>query len=117
MNRFVALFVAGLLAATGCNDVKPSAGPSAGTTAAAGESDVTANLAKLSTEDRALADAQKLCPVSDEPLGSMEVPIKLTLNDKSVFICCKGCKKGAEKDADKTLQKVAELKAKKSTEK
>ena len=78
------------------------------------EGKTRAALAKLSPADRTLAEAQALCPVADEPLGSMGVPIKLSVKGQPVFICCKGCKKDAEKDADETLKKVAELKAKKA---
>jgi hypothetical protein len=77
------------------------------------EAEIKANLAKLSPEDRKLAEAQKYCAVEDDNrLGEMGVPIKLTIKDQPVFLCCKGCKKEAEKDADKTLAKVKELKAK-----
>jgi len=53
---------------------------------------VTANLAKLSAEDRALAEKQKVCPVSGEELGSMGPPIKLDVKGQPVFICCDGCR-------------------------
>ena len=78
MNRFLFLLVVGLLAVAGCNDAKSTPG---GVKATAGDTDVTANLRKLTAEDRALTQAQKLCPVTDEPLGSMGVPIKLTVKD------------------------------------
>src|SRR5262245_2079683 len=71
-----------------------------------------AKLAKLSVADRKLAEAQKTCPASGEPLGSMGVPPKLTLNGEVVFVCCASCVKEAEKDPDATLKKVAEAKAK-----
>lgn len=48
-------------------------------------------LAKLSPEDRALAEAQKTCPVTGELLGSMGVPIKVTVEGREAFVCCKGC--------------------------
>jgi hypothetical protein len=73
---------------------------------------VTANLAKLSEEDRQLAEVQKLCPISGEPLGAMGVPLKLTSKDQPVFLCCKGCQTEALADAEKTLAKVNELKKK-----
>ena len=73
---------------------------------------IAANLAKLSAEDKKLAEAQKTCPTSGEPLGSMGVPRKLTLKGETVFVCCASCVKGAEKDPDATLKKVAEAKAK-----
>lgn len=70
-----------------------------------------ASLAKLSSEDRALAEAQGYCAVTSEPLGSMGPPLKLVVNDQAVFICCKGCESNAKSNPDKTLAKVAELKA------
>jgi hypothetical protein len=82
------------------------------------EADIKANLAKLSAEDRKLAEAQKWCVIEDDNrLGEMGVPIKLLVKDQPVFICCKGCKDQALKDADKTLAKVKELKAKAAKEK
>jgi Cu/Ag efflux protein CusF len=77
-----------------------------------GDDKVKTNLAKLDDEDRKLAEEQRLCPIEDEPLGSMGAPIKLTIKGQSFFICCKGCKDLAEKNADETLKKVAELKKK-----
>lgn len=70
-------------------------------------------LAKLSPEDRKLAASQRFCPVlSDSRIGSMGVPIKITVNNQSVFVCCNGCSKSAAKNADATLKKVAEFRAK-----
>jgi hypothetical protein len=76
------------------------------------DADVKASLAKLSEEDQRLARSQKLCPVSDEPLGSMDVPIKLMIQEQPVFLCCKGCQKKALENPDGTLAKVKELKEK-----
>jgi hypothetical protein len=70
-------------------------------------------LAKLSPEDRKLAEAQGYCAVNtDDRLGSMGKPIKLEVKGEPVFLCCGGCKKEALADPDKTLAKVKELKAK-----
>ncbi len=71
-------------------------------------------LAKLEPEKRKLAEAQKLCPISDEPLGTagMGVPIELTIEGQTVFLCCKSCEGRAKKDPEKTLAKVKELVAK-----
>lgn len=54
--------------------------------------DVVTALASLSDEDREIAVAQKTCPVGGSLLGSMGTPIKVDVNGKPVFICCKGCK-------------------------
>jgi hypothetical protein len=74
--------------------------------------EVRENLAKLSPEDRALAEAQGKCVIAGEPLGSMGVPVKLTVKGQPVFICCAGCKKAVEKDPDAALAKVEKLKKK-----
>jgi hypothetical protein len=81
------------------------------------EAEIKENLAKLSPEDRKLAEAQRFCPIEEERrLGSSEMgkPMKLEIKGKTVFICCGGCKKEALANPDKTLAKVEELKAKNS---
>jgi hypothetical protein len=65
---------------------------------------------ELSAEDKALAEQQKICPVSDEELGGMGPPVKLVVKGKPVFICCKSCAKQVNADPDKFLAKVAALK-------
>jgi len=65
-------------------------------------------LAKLSEADRAIADAQKVCPVSGEPLGSMGVPVKVTVKDRDVLLCCEGCRSAILDDPDKYLAKLDE---------
>jgi Cu(I)/Ag(I) efflux system membrane fusion protein len=90
----------------------PSTPP--GPPASGPEAEIQANLNKLlPREDRALAEAQKFCPVSGERLGdpSMGVPIKVTVKDQPVFLCCKGCQGEVRRTPDKTLAKVKELKA------
>jgi Cu(I)/Ag(I) efflux system membrane fusion protein len=64
-------------------------------------------IAELPEADRHLAHAQKLCPITGKPLGSMGVPIKITLRDKPVFLCCKGCVGQANRDPEETLKKIA----------
>jgi hypothetical protein len=113
-----------LLAAIGCNNAKaPPTGTAetkvtAKAKAADAESDeIAAELAKLSPEDRKLAEAQKWCAISsNERLGEMGPPIKITLKGQPVFLCCEGCQKKAEANPDKTLAKVEELKAKAKAE-
>ncbi len=77
------------------------------------EAKVKANLAKLSAEDRRLAEEQKFCPVEpDNLLGSMGPPMILDIKGQKVFLCCPACKDDALADPDQTLAKVKELKAK-----
>jgi uncharacterized protein (TIGR03000 family) len=77
------------------------------------EAKIASNLAKLSPEDRRLAEAQKYCPIQEgNRLGAMGVPFKVLVKAQPVFLCCKGCEEEALKDPDKTLAKGKELKAK-----
>jgi Cu(I)/Ag(I) efflux system membrane fusion protein len=73
-----------------------------------------ANLAKLSTPDRRLVETQKMCPILNNPLGSMGPPVKVVVKDQPVFLCCPACEKRARVDPDKTLAEVAELRQGKS---
>ena len=68
--------------------------------------EVTAALAKLSVEDRALALGQKTCPVSKQALGSMGAPIKLDVSGRQVFICCGGCEDSLRQQPDKYLAAI-----------
>lgn len=107
------------LPALGCKDGStgnPQAPAAPASTAKAQDgADAQANLAKLSTEDRKLAEEQGFCAVEHKnPLGSMGVPVKVMVKDQPVFLCCAGCKTKALAHADRTLAKVKELKDKKS---
>ena len=94
-------------APAGENKATPKAPPADDT-----DAEIEAQRAKLSPEDRALADAQEWCAINTtERLGSMGPPLKVTVEDQPVFLCCKGCQKKALADPDKTLAAVAELKA------
>jgi uncharacterized protein (TIGR03000 family) len=73
---------------------------------------IAENLARLSTEDRKLAEAQSVCPISGDPLGALGVPIKITLKGQPVLLCCKDCIEKAKVNSDKTLGRVRELKGK-----
>jgi membrane fusion protein, copper/silver efflux system len=47
-----------------------------------------------STEnDTLLAERQKICPVTGKPLDSMGGPVRVNLDGRVVFICCKSCEK------------------------
>ncbi len=68
--------------------------------------EIKENLAKLADADRVSAEKQEMCPVTGDHLGSMGVPIKLTLKGQDVWICCKGCKDAVEKNPEKYLAKL-----------
>ena len=66
-----------------------------------------AALAKLSAEDRRLAELQGFCPQTGEPLGSMGVPVKLTLNGQPLFLCCNNCVDETRAHPDQALARVS----------
>ncbi len=70
------------------------------------QDEVAAALAGLSPEDRKLAEAQEICPVSGQELGSMGTPIKVTGGGETVFLCCGGCVKRFENDPKQYLAKM-----------
>ena len=67
---------------------------------------IKANLASLSTEDRALAEKQKICPVSGGALGAMGTPKKINVAGHDVFICCPGCESELTSEPEKYLAKL-----------
>lgn len=67
---------------------------------------IAESLAKLSAEDRQAAELQKFCPVSDEKLGTMDAPYKVTVNGQEVFLCCSGCEDALKKEPEKYLAKL-----------
>lgn len=75
------------------------------------EAEIQAALAKLSLEDRQLAEAQRYCPILDKNrLGSMGTPVKVVVDGQPVFLCCAGCKAKAFKDPKQTLARIEQLK-------
>jgi multidrug efflux pump subunit AcrA (membrane-fusion protein) len=74
------------------------------------EEKIRVALSKLSPADRALAEVQKICPVTDEPLGVMGTPVKVMVKGRPVFVCCKGCDEEAVENADEVLRKVDDRK-------
>jgi hypothetical protein len=82
------------------------------------EAEVKTNLAKLSPEDRKLAEAQRWCAIDNENrLGCMGPPVKVTVKGQPVFLCCGSCRKQATAEPDATLAKAKDLKAKAKAEK
>ena len=65
-------------------------------------------LSKLSDEDRAMAERQKICPVTKQPMGSMGTPVKVDVDGRPIFICCKGCEKKLLDSPGKYLANLAD---------
>jgi Cu(I)/Ag(I) efflux system membrane fusion protein len=76
------------------------------------EAEIKAALDQLSPEDRRLAEAQDVCPITGFRLGSMSVPVKIDLKDRTVFLCCGSCPSKAKANEQKTLDKIDQRKAK-----
>lgn len=77
------------------------------------EAEIQGALAKLTAEDRKLAERQRWCAVQNtDRLGSMGTPPKIIVDGQPVFLCCKGCQKAAQADPSKTLAIVKELQQK-----
>jgi hypothetical protein len=72
--------------------------------------DSTAELAKLSMEERMAVEAQKYCAINTTGfLGAMGAPIKLMIEGKPVYLCCNGCTAKANAKPAATLAKAEEL--------
>jgi YHS domain-containing protein len=108
-----------LAAAAGCNSPaeldrakapaashSPAAAAPAPAAQSADQEEIKQNMAQLSPEDRAAAEKQKICPVSDEPLGGMGKPYKASVKGRTVFLCCAGCEEALKQDPDKYLKKL-----------
>lgn len=72
---------------------------------------IAAAMAKLSSEDRKLAEGQRFCAVeSDNRLGMMGAPVKVTVGGQTVFLCCAGCIDAVKADPKGTLANAKRLK-------
>ena len=92
----------------GCQSEREEADDAAPAAAALSEEEqaIRDELAKLPPDVRAAVEAQGICIVSDEPLGSMGPPIEAKIGDKTVYLCCKGCIAALESDPDTFERKL-----------
>ena len=74
------------------------------------EQKITDALKSLSPEDQKLAATQRFCPVMTyDRLGAMGTPLKVMIEGKPVFLCCKACVEDAQKDGAATVKTVEKL--------
>jgi YHS domain-containing protein len=73
---------------------------------AALSSEEVAEVKKLPGGESELALKQKVCPVSGENLGSMGVPLKITAEGQTFYLCCGGCKKEVTADPAAVVAKL-----------
>jgi uncharacterized protein (TIGR02231 family) len=79
---------------------------------------IRTEMAKLSPEDRRLAEAQLFCAVDqDSPLGSTGPILKEMVKGQPVFLCCKGCLAEARNHPDETLAQLQKLMARRVSKK
>jgi hypothetical protein len=97
-------FSAVLLA--GCSSANKSAPSSTADWKKGLDEDVVTALSQLSPDDRSAALSQKVCPVSDKPLGGMGKPFQVTVEGEKVFLCCGGCQDTIRADSKKYLSKL-----------
>ena len=67
-------------------------------------------LALLSADDRVAAELQKICPVTEMPLGSMGKPDAVVVAGRKVFLCCEGCRGDVESEPQTYIEKLEQLK-------
>lgn len=68
-------------------------------------------VAKATAADGKAIAAMKLCPVSNEDLGSMGGALKVSRGEKATFVCCKGCLKQIQANPEKYLGTSAKVPA------
>jgi hypothetical protein len=93
-------------------------GPAAPALSAEDQAKIKAAMAKLTPEDRKLAEAQVFCAVDqDSPLGTMGPILKEMVKGQPVFLCCKGCVAEARAHPDETLAQWQKLMARMAAKK
>lgn len=68
--------------------------------------DEIATIKQLPAADQELALKQAVCPVSNEHLGEMGKPQKVTVEGRTVFLCCENCEKELKADPKKYFAKL-----------
>jgi hypothetical protein len=68
-----------------------------------------ANIKQLPADEQPLALKQAVCPVSDEHLGAMDAPIKVTAEGRTFFLCCKSCNDDVKSNPKAVLEKLDKL--------
>jgi YHS domain-containing protein len=62
--------------------------------------------ASLSPAEREAVIAQKICPVTEEGLGTMGPPLPVEIGGKTYYVCCEGCIDGLKEDPEKYLANI-----------
>lgn len=106
---FAALVMAALVGFVGCTGGEP-ANDSGSPESETGQVEIPekmSGIAKLPESEQANALAQRSCPVTEKPLGSMGKPIKVSVEGREVFVCCEGCVDMVKENPDEYLAKLS----------
>jgi hypothetical protein len=66
---------------------------------------------ELPKAEQDVALAQAVCPVSNENLGSMGKPLKVTAEGRTFYLCCDSCQKDLKANPKGVVAKLDKLKA------
>jgi uncharacterized protein (TIGR02231 family) len=78
------------------------------------EAKIKTAMARLSPEDRKLAEAQVWCAIDqDSKLGSMGPILKEMVKGRPVFVCCKGCASEVRANPDEAIRLLDKIMARK----
>ena len=107
LSALAGLALAGFVGCTGGNEPESPATETAGAqTTEVVIPEEMSGIAKLPESEQAAALEQEICPVSEEPLGSMGKPIKVAVDGQEVFVCCDGCVDTVKENPDEYLAKL-----------
>lgn len=62
---------------------------------------------RATRSDQPAINAQRSCPVTGAPLGSMGTPIKVSRGGRNIFLCCGSCVKRVQANPDRYLGPTA----------
>ena len=108
-STLAALGASALFVFAGCGESPPaSEGPSA-----AVPSEEASQVEMSESEIQSLAEKQKVCAVTGEPLGSMGTPVPVRVTDSkgadhTVLLCCESCREELLENPDEHLAKLAQ---------
>ena len=71
----------------------------------------TVTVAALTKADQSGVARQKVCPVMGTKLGAHGTPVKVLIDGRPVYLCCKRCLGKVQKDPELYLRKAAQLRA------
>jgi hypothetical protein len=89
---------------------KADAAKPTGATAKLAEKELAA-IKELPQADQDAAIAQAVCPVSTHNLGSMGMPLKVTAEGRTFYICCDSCEDKVTTDGKAVVAKLDKMKA------